>query len=50
MTSSLRANAYKEEYGRGLNNYSEVYRLPADAEELERLGTCQTSIIGLFSE
>ncbi|KAF9021752.1 hypothetical protein BDZ89DRAFT_1198365 [Hymenopellis radicata] len=37
MTSSIRANAYKEEFGRGLNNYSEIYRLPADAEELERL-------------
>ncbi|KIK70473.1 hypothetical protein GYMLUDRAFT_32497 [Collybiopsis luxurians FD-317 M1] len=37
VTSSLRAQAYKHEYGRGLNNYSEVYRLPADDEELERL-------------
>lgn len=40
MTSSLRANAYRHEYGRGLNNYSDIYRLPADEEELERLGTC----------
>ena len=38
VTSSIRANAYKQEFGRDLNNYSEVYRLPADAEELERLG------------
>lgn len=38
FTSSLRANAFRHEYGRGLNNYSEVYRLPADDEELERLG------------
>ena len=38
MTSSIRAAAYRHEYGRGLNNYSEVYRLPADEEELERLG------------
>ncbi|KAJ3556497.1 hypothetical protein NM688_g1998 [Phlebia brevispora] len=37
MTNSLRANAYRHEYGRGLNNYSEVYRLPADEEELDRL-------------
>ncbi|KAF9011053.1 S-adenosyl-L-methionine-dependent methyltransferase [Cyathus striatus] len=37
MTSSMHAQAYKHEYGRGLNNYSEVYRLPADEEELERL-------------
>lgn len=38
MTSSIRAQAFKHEYGRGLNNYSEVYRLPADDEELDRLG------------
>lgn len=38
MTSSLRAQAFKQEYGRELNNYSEVYRLPADDEELDRLG------------
>jgi ribosomal protein L11 methylase PrmA len=29
--------AYRREYGRELNNYSEIYRLPADSEELERL-------------
>jgi hypothetical protein len=39
ITSSLRAQAFKQEYGRGLNNYSEVYRLAADDEELDRLGT-----------
>ncbi|KAF7347471.1 hypothetical protein MVEN_01503200 [Mycena venus] len=37
MTSSMRAQAFKQEYGRELNNYSEVYRLPADDEELDRL-------------
>ncbi|KAF8079038.1 S-adenosyl-L-methionine-dependent methyltransferase [Lyophyllum atratum] len=37
MTSSIRAQAFKHEFGRGLNNYSEVYRLPADDEELDRL-------------
>ncbi|KAJ7116793.1 hypothetical protein C8R43DRAFT_1038078 [Mycena crocata] len=37
MTSSIRAQAFKQEYGRELNNYSEVYRLPADDEELDRL-------------
>jgi|SRR3984957_7681990 len=37
MTSSMRAQAFIQEYGRGYNNYSEVYRLPADEEELERL-------------
>lgn len=38
VTSSLRAQAYRQEYGRDLNNYSDVYRLPADDEELDRLG------------
>ncbi|KAL6304917.1 S-adenosyl-L-methionine-dependent methyltransferase [Sparassis latifolia] len=37
MTGSMRAAAYTLEYGRGLNNYSEIYRLPADDEEFERL-------------
>lgn len=37
VSSSFQARAYKHEYGRGINNYSEVYRLPADDEELERL-------------
>lgn len=38
MSSSIRAQSFKHEYGRGLNNYSEVYQLPADGEELDRLG------------
>ncbi|EJF67127.1 hypothetical protein BD309DRAFT_946205 [Dichomitus squalens] len=37
MTSSLRAASYVHEFGRGINNYSEVYRLPADEEEFDRL-------------
>jgi len=37
MTSSLRTQALRQEFGRELNNYSEVYRLPADGEELDRL-------------
>ncbi|KAI0673624.1 hypothetical protein C8Q78DRAFT_1018090 [Trametes maxima] len=37
MTSSLRAASYRHEFGRGINNYSEVYRLPADDEEFARL-------------
>ncbi|TCD65473.1 hypothetical protein EIP91_002591 [Steccherinum ochraceum] len=37
MTSSLRQAAYKQEYGRDLNNYSDVYQLPADEQELRRL-------------
>lgn len=38
VTSSMREQIYRQEYGRNLNNYSDVYRLPADEEELERLG------------
>ena len=37
MSSSMRAQAFILEYGRGVNNSSEVYRLPADDEEMERL-------------
>lgn len=37
ISSSFQSRAFKHEYGRGLNNYSEVYRLPADQEELDRL-------------
>ncbi|KDR85601.1 hypothetical protein GALMADRAFT_234564 [Galerina marginata CBS 339.88] len=37
VTESMQAHIYRQEYGRGLNNYSDVYRLPADEEELERL-------------
>lgn len=51
MSSSLRASAYRHEYGRGLNNYSEVYRLPADDEELDRLGApCIPHISVPFSD
>ncbi len=38
MTSSYQENAYRTEFGRNLNNYSDVYRLPADEEEIRRLG------------
>jgi len=38
MSSSVRAQSFRLEYGRGLNNYSDVYQLPADDEELDRLG------------
>ncbi|KZT27548.1 S-adenosyl-L-methionine-dependent methyltransferase [Neolentinus lepideus HHB14362 ss-1] len=37
ITNSMRERIFRHEYGRGLNNYSDVYRLPADEEELERL-------------
>lgn len=48
VTSSLRAQAYRHEYGRGLNNYSDVYRLPADDEELDRLGPLNYSFFPSF--
>ena len=38
VTSSIRAQAIAHEHGRGINTSSEVYRLPADEEEVERLG------------
>ena len=30
---------FREEHGRLINNYSDIYKLPADAEEFERLST-----------
>ena len=38
MSSSTRENLLRQEHGRSLNNYSEVYGLPADQEEWVRLG------------
>ncbi|KAF4604739.1 hypothetical protein EYR40_003517 [Pleurotus pulmonarius] len=37
MTSSMEAATFKIEYGRGINSASDVYSLPADDEELDRL-------------
>ncbi|KAA1471411.1 hypothetical protein DENSPDRAFT_799321 [Dentipellis sp. KUC8613] len=37
ITSSLRAQSFRHEFGRGVNNYSDIYRLPADDEEFDRL-------------
>lgn len=38
LSDDVREMMFKEEYGRNLNGYSNVYRLPADDEELDRLG------------
>jgi hypothetical protein len=38
MSSVLREALYRQEFGRDVNNYSNVYQLPADEEELDRLG------------
>ncbi len=37
MSSSMRDQALREEYGRLFNSHSDVYALPADEEELNRL-------------
>ncbi|TDL26429.1 hypothetical protein BD410DRAFT_783490 [Rickenella mellea] len=37
VTSSIYAQAFTTEHGRRVNTYSEVYRLPADEEEMTRL-------------
>jgi hypothetical protein len=43
LTDSLQTHIYRQEFGRGLNNYCDVYRLPADDEEWLRLGVCPSS-------
>lgn len=47
MNSSLRDRLFRQEFGRNLNNYSAVYQLPADEEELDRLGESVLSILSL---
>jgi len=37
VTDSIIAQSFTDEYGRKLNSYSNVYRLPADEEEITRL-------------
>jgi hypothetical protein len=37
LTSSIIAQSYREEYGRKINNYSNIYSLPADEIEIVRL-------------
>lgn len=51
MSSSMREQIFRQEYGRGLNNYSDVYALPADDEEWERLEkqySYMTSLMGKY--
>jgi hypothetical protein len=38
MTDSVRSQIYRSKYGREFNNFSDVYALPADEEEMNRLG------------
>jgi hypothetical protein len=49
VTSSLRADAYRDEFGRAVNTRSEIYRLPADEVELGRLGA-STRLFGRYLE
>jgi len=37
VTDSIIAQSFTDEYGRRLNSYSNIYRLPADDEEITRL-------------
>ncbi|PPQ90946.1 hypothetical protein CVT25_008257 [Psilocybe cyanescens] len=50
VTDSMQANFQRQEYGRGLQTYSELYRLPADEEELERLDKQHTIFVDLMGE
>jgi hypothetical protein len=40
LTSSLRDQSFKHVHGRSLNAHSDVYSLPADEEEAQRLCEC----------
>jgi len=44
----MQRQIYRQEYGRNLNNYSDVYRLPADEEELERLEKQHSILIDIM--
>ncbi|PPQ99299.1 hypothetical protein CVT24_009167 [Panaeolus cyanescens] len=48
FTSSFREHLFKEEYGRNLNAYSDVYKLPADEEELTRLDEQHNMLISVM--
>lgn len=37
VTESIIAQSFTDEFGRKLNSYSNIYRLPADDEEITRL-------------
>lgn len=44
FTSSFR---YVAEYGRSYSTRGDIYTLPADIEEIERLGTCFLCLMGV---
>ncbi|KZT58298.1 S-adenosyl-L-methionine-dependent methyltransferase [Calocera cornea HHB12733] len=49
LTDSLREASFKNVHGRSINNHSEVYMLPADEEEIERLES-QHNIFRLLNQ
>ncbi|KAF6754291.1 S-adenosyl-L-methionine-dependent methyltransferase [Ephemerocybe angulata] len=48
LTASMRETLYREEYGRELNTFSDVYRLPADEEEIDRLEKQHNMLVDIF--
>ncbi|CAA7264772.1 unnamed protein product [Cyclocybe aegerita] len=47
ITDSMQS-LYRQEHGRNLNNYSNVYHLPADEEELDRLDKQHTMFVDMM--
>ncbi|KAF5335503.1 hypothetical protein D9611_012225 [Ephemerocybe angulata] len=48
LTPSMRDTLVREEFGRYLNTMSDVYRLPADEEEMDRLEKQHNMLIDIF--
>ncbi|KAF5341849.1 hypothetical protein D9611_001724 [Ephemerocybe angulata] len=48
VTPSVRESMYREEFGREINTYCDVYRLPADEEEIDRLEKQHNMFIDIF--
>ncbi|KAF5335716.1 hypothetical protein D9611_009744 [Ephemerocybe angulata] len=48
LTPSMRDTLVREEFGRDLNTFSDVYRLPADEEEIDRLEKQHNMFIDIF--
>jgi hypothetical protein len=49
LTPSIREASFVTMHGRLVNNRSDVYRFPADAEEVVRLGEYFMNILHVFS-
>jgi hypothetical protein len=46
LTTSLLESSFVNIHGRALNSHSDVYQLPADEEEIYRLGESANSVYG----